>query len=79
MLAVSPVAKSTNNTVTVTNPGTDALTLSINGGTGAFSGAFIDPSTGKSTAISGVLFSKQTIGGGYFLSPNTSGSAILAP
>jgi hypothetical protein len=44
-----------------------------------FTGSFIDPSTGKRTNIDGILFTKQTMADGYFLSRLASGSIELLP
>ncbi len=65
------------NTATVNNPAADLLTMSIKASTGIFSGTIIDPISNKSTKIQGALLYKQSIAGGYFLSPTQSGSVML--
>jgi uncharacterized repeat protein (TIGR03803 family) len=76
---VKNVTVATNNKVTVNNPGTDKLALTISAPGGAFSGSFIDPVTGKRQAFTGVLFQKQSSAGGYFVNTTESGSVSLSP
>jgi hypothetical protein len=65
--------------VLVANPGADALTLSINASSGAFTGSFIDPLTASQVSIKGALLHKQTRAAGFFLSPTQSGNAAIWP
>jgi len=56
------------------------LTISIAPSTGIFRGSFMYPGNKpKLTDFSGVLFQDQTIGGGFFLGPNGSGTVLLSP
>ncbi|HZM06074.1 MAG TPA: Ig-like domain-containing protein [Candidatus Saccharimonadales bacterium] len=58
------------------SPGNFALGLNRNG---YFSGSFIDPNTRKGAPFLGIIFQKQNIGLGTFLSAGQSGSIQLAP
>ena len=77
LVTVGPGATPSSNTVTVAMTGSDALQMSINAGSGSFSGSFLNPSTNKTTSIGGVLFRKQTMAGGFFLTPTESGAVSL--
>src|SRR5262249_46004306 len=55
----------------------EALTLALNGNTGAFSGSFKAPGITATTSFSGVLFQKRNLGGGVFLGTSRSGAISL--
>ena len=74
---VKDVTLKSNNTITVTNPGTDALKMTITPTNGVFKGTFLYPGQTKRTSFNGVLYQDQTYGEGLFLGPNGSGSVIL--
>ncbi len=57
----------------------DHLTVRISLSTGVFKGTFIYPGHKDPTEFAGVLFQNQTIGQGFFLGPNGSGTVSLAP
>ncbi len=76
-LGISPTLPGTDG-VTVTSPSADALTMSVKTKSGVFSGTFVNPLTNKATKLQGVLLYKQSIAGGYFLSPTQSGEVSLS-
>jgi hypothetical protein len=59
-----------DNKVTVLVPGDDKLSISINPTLGTFTGRFVHPVSFKTTAISGVMFQKDSKAYGFF--PGTS-------
>jgi hypothetical protein len=61
----------------VTSP--EKLTLSIKTSSGLFSGAMIDPATGKSISFSGAVLQKQNRGAGFFGLSNETGRVIIEP
>jgi hypothetical protein len=67
------------NGLTVTNPGTDKLSLTITAATGLFKGSFRYPlgKSYKSATIDGVLNQSGTNGFGLFRGPNGSGQVSL--
>jgi hypothetical protein len=69
-LSISP-----NNVIS----GTNNLKLSFTTTTGLFQGSVINPATGKPIAVKGALLQKQSLGYGYFLGTNQTGSVILGP
>jgi hypothetical protein len=74
------VALSTINTIDVGNHGADRLYMTITPSNGVFTGRFMYPGTvPKPTIFWGVMFQDQTIGSGFFLGPNGSGTVILSP
>jgi hypothetical protein len=76
------VTLTSTNALTITNPSTDELTVTITPSTGVFRGTFLYPVTGgepKLTDFSGVLFQDQTMGGGLFLGPSGGGTVSLTP
>jgi hypothetical protein len=68
-----------NNSVVVLLREKDALSLVIAGGSGLFSGSFFHPATGKRVGMNGVVFQKQGVASGFFLTPTESGSAVILP
>jgi hypothetical protein len=67
------------NTLTITNPGPDKLKATLNRSTGVFKGTFRYPASEKPTDFQGVLNQDETIGGGFFLGPDGSGTVTLSP
>ena len=66
------------NKLTVTNPA-DNVKVKINPANGTFSGSFVYPGKGpKRTDFGGVLFQDRTLGGGFFLGPEGSGTVNLS-
>jgi hypothetical protein len=61
-----------------TNVDANSIVLSFNAITGVLMGSFIDPGTGKSVAIHGILLQDDDMGVGYFLGPDESGSIEIA-
>ena len=57
----------TDNSVVVTDPSFDELSLKINGKTGILTGTFVHPTSGKKTKIDGILFQKEQKAFGQFL------------
>jgi len=55
------------------------LNLNIIGPTGVFAGNVIDPLTGKTNAINGVVLQNQNLGTGFFLGTNQSGRVYFGP
>ena len=76
-VSVSLGATASSDTVTVSVNGADALKMSINARGGTFGGSFVNPSTLIVTSFSGVLFHKQSMAGGFFLTPTQSGAVSL--
>jgi len=60
-----------------TATGTNRITLKWNVISGAVSGSFIHPATGRSIALEGVLLQNQDGARGFFLGTNLSGGLIL--
>ncbi len=60
-----------------TATGTNRIALKWNVISGAVSGAFIHPATGRSIALEGVLLQNQNGARGFFLGTNQSGSFML--
>lgn len=63
----------------VTNQSTNALKLTITTSTGLFKGTVVDPSSGRTIAVNGVLLQKQNFGSGYFLGTNQTGRVYFGP
>jgi hypothetical protein len=78
-VTVLPGRTAATNTVTVNNPSTDKLTMSIDARAGTFAGTFIDPLTLARTKFRGVLFQDQASAAGFFTSPTQSGAVSLLP
>ena len=66
------------NTIIVTGPNANKLTITINAKTGAVAGSFARPSNPSQTIkINGVPLQNQTNAVGYFLGTNQSGTLLL--
>lgn len=63
----------------VTNQSPNALKLTITTSTGVFKGTVVDPVSGRTIAVNGVVLQKQNYGGGYFLGTNQTGRVYLGP
>ena len=72
------VSYSTNNKVTVTEPGADKLTMSVSAAKGLFAGGFVEVTANKKRKFSGVLFQKQQLAAGFFLNSTEGGTVELA-
>jgi len=74
------VTLTAKNGLTVTNPGTDKLSLTITAATGLFKGSFRYPfgKSYKSATVDGVLSQSGTSGIGLFRGPNGSGQVLLS-
>jgi hypothetical protein len=59
-------------------PGPEKLTLSI-ASSGQITGGFVDPATGKKRVILGVWLPAQSVGGGFFVAPDSAGALTLSP
>jgi hypothetical protein len=70
------ISISEQNKVIVSNSGVDQLSLKITPTTGALSGAFIHPVTGKKTKIVGVVLQKTQRGAGSFIGSTPSSTAL---
>jgi formylglycine-generating enzyme required for sulfatase activity len=78
-LFVAPGRNTATDTVTVTDPTSDGLTLSIDAANGTFSGSFVHPITNKRVTVKGAILYNQTQAAGFFLSPTQSGNVIISP
>jgi formylglycine-generating enzyme required for sulfatase activity len=75
-----PVTLTPANTLSLTVPISDKLTVTITPSTGVFKGTFLYPvKPPKLIDFSGILFQDQTLGGGFFIGPNGSGTVTLTP
>jgi hypothetical protein len=68
-----------DNSVVISAPELDHLSLRVNAATGRFSGQFIHPQTGAATRIRGVILQKQQAGFGFFAGSSGGGYATFAP
>lgn len=68
-----------NNKITLTAPGTDKLTLSINLLNGLTTGTFFDTTAKKPRTLKGVILQVQAVGGGQFTGTTQTGSFTLGP
>jgi len=55
------------------------LRLTVNAGTGIMTGHFVDPITGLTDPIKGIVLQQQNYARGFFLGTNASGSFALSP
>ena len=55
------------------------LRLSVNAGTGIMTGHFVDPVTGLTDSIKGIVLQQQNYARGFFLGTNASGCFTLSP
>jgi len=53
--------------------------LKVKSATGAFSGSFHHPDTGRTSMCRGVVLQKQNVGAGFFLSSRQSGYVLVKP
>ena len=63
----------------VTNQSSNKLALSISVPSGLFKGSVVNPVTGKSIVINGVVLQNQNLGAGCFLGTNQTGSVFFGP
>jgi uncharacterized protein YkwD len=63
---VQTVTLGTDNSVVLSAPAVEGLTLTVNAANGRFSGKFIHPQTGALTKIRGAILQKQNAGFGFF-------------
>ncbi len=73
------VGKGNNDTVTLVSGTATGLTMTITAKSGVFGGTFLNPKSGKTAKVQGVVYPKQNIAGGYFLSPAQSGAVTMIP
>ena len=67
-----------NGSVTVTSPGTEALTVTLTLKTGQFKGTFVPPTGGK-LSFTGLLLQEQASGAGLFQSAGKTGGITVVP
>ena len=65
--------------VSISQPPTDRLVLSVAPANGLFTGQFFHPDLNRLTSFRGAILQKQNIGVGYFLGSTESGSVELRP
>jgi Big-like domain-containing protein/PKD domain-containing protein len=73
------VTLDSQNHIIVTPPNPENLSMSINVSNGMFSGSFLHPVGGTKTSFQGVVFQKQTFGGGVFKGSDQTGFVELNP
>jgi hypothetical protein len=56
---------------------TNKMSLTISTTSGLFSGGVVNPATGKTIPVHGVVLQKQNIGAGYFLGTNQTGEVFI--
>jgi hypothetical protein len=76
---VKTVVIDPSGSITVSNPGSDKLTLFIDPTTGQFNGSILNAGTGKTSRYNGLLVQPDNSGAGFFLGTNLSGFVILEP
>ena len=64
---------------TVTNLGSNTLSMSFTLGSGTFQGSVTDPSSGIKRTFSGVVLQKRNEGQGFALGTNQSGRVVFGP
>lgn len=67
------------NSIKVTDPAADLLSLSFIRGTGIIRGSFRFPGTGKATKVNSVVLEEGNQALGYFLTPSSAGSVGIQP
>ena len=67
----------TRDRVSADPTASQGLRMAINRASGLFSGTFLHPVTGRAVAFAGVVFQKQSVGGGFFLGPDQGGSITI--
>jgi len=73
------IAIAATNVVTILGVGNDGLALTIEPATGLLSGHFIDPLSGVTRTIHGILLQGSRTGGGYFLGDSEGGAIGIGP
>jgi hypothetical protein len=68
-----------DNSVVISAPELDQLSLRVNAKSGRFAGQFVHPQTGASTPFRGVILQKQQAGFGFFAGASGGGYATFAP
>ncbi len=71
------IALNTKNKFVVVAPNANRLTLTVSPATGLLRGRFLNPTSGKTSQIKGVLLQKQNVGGGFFVEKNENGLVYL--
>jgi len=64
---------------TVMNLSSNKLSLKLSASKGTFKGSIVDPASGASIPLNGVLLQKQGFGSGYFLGAGESGRIFFGP
>ncbi len=73
---VSPVGV---NGSTISNQGTNKLTLKFTASKGTFTGSVVDPASSTTIKFNGAYLQSQAFGLGYFIGGNQSGSVSFGP
>ena len=76
---VKTVVVNPSGLVTVSNPGSDNLSLFIRPRTGQFTGSFLNAGTGKTSKYNGLLLQPDYSGAGFFLGSTQSGFVLIEP
>ena len=74
---VKNVLIETNGTITVSPPGNDKVTLTINMATGEFGGSFLHPAINQTSRFAGQFVQTNTFGAGFFLGTDRSGFVTI--
>src|SRR6266436_5104790 len=69
----------THQNTFVAEQSVENLRLSVNAGTGIMTGHFVDPVTGLTDLIKGIVLQQQNYARGFFLGTNASGCFTLSP
>jgi len=73
----NPIALTPQNTLVVIGANPLNLTVKITTTTGLFTGSFINPVTGATNLVKGVLLQDQNLGPGQFTSTTNSGAVLI--
>lgn len=76
---VKTVVVDASGGATVSNPGSDNLTLAIQPDTGQFNGSFLHAATGKTAKFNGLLLQSDNSGAGFSLGTTQSGFVVIEP
>lgn len=76
---INSISIDSNNRVVFPNPTPLKCKLRFAPSTGLFSGSFVHPANGKTTAIQGALLQKQRSGAGFFQGPDRTGPVVIGP
>jgi hypothetical protein len=68
-----------DNSVVISAPALERLSVHVNAANGRFTGPFIHPRTGVVTRFRGVILQKQNAGFGFFAGSSGGGYATFAP